>query len=271
MYASYLASLRRHFPEIRKDPISAAYFDRAFILAIEEFERQAVRDPLNERIALQHARVLVLGAYYYDNGRLYESALARLQRAVELAPRRVLTHLALGVAYLNVQRPAEALEAFKRAYAIYPALGRTQAHLALAYAELGNNPEAARWLVSAMQLGHSVDRLFVLRVADALARTGDQQGGLHLLKEYLVTRNGPIFLWALHGGTGGLEDYEVARAASGLFPRRGDSALADALTVAADGLCVRPIPLARLRGMELQPLWSEPADCREPWRTEARY
>lgn len=270
MYAAHLGSMRPRFREIRANAVSAALFDRAFILAIEEFERQSVRDPHNERVSVQHARVLMLGAYYYDNTRLYESALRRLERAVELAPRRVPTRLSLGMAYLNIQRPREALVEFDTAYALYPPLGQTKAYIGLAYAALQENREAVGWLKEAVAAGYELDRSILARVATGVADSGDPALGGDLLRYYLISKYGPRTMWRLNS-TGDAADYRLANLASNLFQRGGDTATAHALATGAAELCERATPLQTLGTPVLQLSLEQLPDCSEPWRSTVHY
>lgn len=270
MYAAHLGSLRNRFREIRANPVNAALFDRAFILAIEEFERQSVRDPHNERVSVQHARVLMLGAYYYDNMRLYESALRRLERAVELAPRRVPTRLSLGMAYLNIQRPREALVEFDTAYTLYPPLGQTKAYIGLAYASLRENQQAVGWLKSAVDAGYELDRAILARVANGVADSGEPALGGDLLRHYLTSKYGPRSMWRLYSA-GDAADYQLANLASNLFRRGGDAVTARSMAAAATELCERAIPLQTLAAPELQPGSKQLPDCSEPWRGTVRY
>lgn len=286
MYAGRLRDLYPRFSEIQRDPVSAELFDRAFVLAIKEFERQAAQDPLNERVLVQHARVLMLGAYYYSNPRLYESALAKLRRAVEIAPRRVNTLLVLGVAYQNVDRPREALQAFRQAYAVYPASGQTHAYVASAHSALRDYEAAAFWLRSAMTSGFTPERSAVEEAVEGLAAAGKPGVGAELALEYLRRRVGTPFVWTALGfihpseakdrwaarrATDQLstaaDDARMAGRAADLLSMTGDSARARVIRSAAPALCVRPV---HLRSLAASPGRSSgyvrvPA-CREPWR-----
>lgn len=266
MYAGHLASLRPNFDDIRKDAASSAHFDRAFIRAIEEFERQASRDPFNERLAVQHARVLMLGAYYYGNMRLYESALRRLQRAVDLAPRRVPTRLALGMAYLNVQRPREAIAEFQKAYALYPPLAQTQAYLGLAYGSLGEHRTAMRWLTSAIESGYSLDPAILGRVSREAAESGESALAGELVQRYLTKKYGPAFMWGLRANAGNATDYALAKAAAEYLARAGYSARAGVLGKAADELCGRPASSGTFGTPAFHRTAADLTACREPWR-----
>lgn len=269
MYATHIRSLYPDFREIRGNPTRAALFERAFVLAIKEFERQAIQDPLNERILVQHARVLMLGAYYYGSPRLYESALAKLHRAVELSPRRVVSHLVLGSAYINANQPARALEVFQRAYEVYPPLGQTHSYLASAYSALGRNELAADWLVSASRNGFSPDAAVVRRTVTALVADQKPRAAAELLSAVLIGEYGPLFLWsALEEPTrAATADYETANLAADLFERAGDSVSARALEVASAGLCTRLLPLPLLAATSFWKSSTEFPDCRQPWRT----
>lgn len=266
MYAAQLRSLQPRFEEIRGDPTSSELFDRAFVLAVKEFESQAVQDPLNERLLVQHARVLMIGAAYYRNARLYESALSKLHRAVALAPRRITTQLVLGWAYLQADRPEEAVRIFERAYSVYPAFGRTQAYLATAHAALGNNLAAADWLMGALRAGFVPDRSAVIEVSRALSVDGHPLAGAKLIEAYLNRRFGPPFMWRNPTGRPAMADYELALIAAELYQERKDPASAERLTSAAEFLCVAETPLEHLASDLLKRSRVNATACREPWR-----
>lgn len=265
LYANYLRGLYGRFREVQSDPASAALFDSSFVLAVREFERQAVADPLNERISIQHARVLLLGAYYYRSPRLYEAAIGKIQRAIKLAPRRVNPYLVLGLAYTNAQRHEEALAAFYRAYTVYPPHGRTRVYLASAHSALGQNHEAARWLKSALAVG-TPDRPLATRIARDLAADGDPAAGGELLKTYLVHQYGPVFVWIANGVQMDVVDYGLAKEAAVLLARGGADLASATLQSAAEGLCLRPISLPRLAGGALMMPRNEVPDCLLPLR-----
>lgn len=286
LYAGRLRDLYPRFAEIRSDPVRADVFNRAFLLAVREFERQAEQDPLNERLLVQHARVLMLGAAYYNSAALYESALTKLNRAVELAPRRVNTLLVLGVAYLNANRPADALRAFQRAYAADPASGQTQSYLATAHAALRDYRSAAFWMRSAMANGFMPDREDIEQTVEALASSGEPGAAAELALHYLRERVGTPFVWVAQGFIApdeavdrwaarratdqvarAADDTRLARRAARLLDLAGDSGRAEVVRSAVPVLCVRPVHLRRLAAQVSRPggYVRVPA-CREPWR-----
>jgi O-antigen ligase len=265
MYAGRLRDLYPSFPLIRGDPKRAAVFDRSFSLAVSEFERQARQDPLNERLLVQEARVLILGAYYYGDSRLYEAAVSRLKRAVELSPRRVNTHLVLGVAYLNTRRSREALGVFQTAYAVYPPHGQTHSYIAEAYSALDRPDSAALWLRSAVSLGYIPDRDFVQRVADELAAAGNARAAADLTWEYVRGRAGPAFLWSTGIAQPDPVNAELATTAAEFFAAAGDKGREAVVRAAAPGLCVRLLPLQAMAATAIGPE-IDSATCEEPWR-----
>lgn len=267
MYAGRLRNLYPRFGEIRSDPRRAAMFDRAFALAIKEFERQAVQDPLNERMLVQEARVLILGAYYYRDARFYDAALATLHRAVALAPRRVNTHLVLGVAYLNTRRARKALQVFQAAYAVYPPHGQTHSYIAEAYFALDRPDSAALWLRSAVSRGYSPDPDFVERVASRLAAAGDVRAAAELKWDYLRGKAGPAFLWSAGLAHPDPVNAGLATAAAELFASAGDMAREGVVRAAAPALCVRPLPLLSVAAATIGRLRDRAATCEEPWRS----
>lgn len=267
MYAGRLRDLYPRFRDIRNDPEQAAVFDRAFVLAVREFERQAVQDPQNEKILVQYARVLILGAYYYGNQRLYETALAKLHHAVALAPRRVNTHLVLGVAYLNAQRPDQALQTFLQAHAVYPPLGQTHLYVAEAYSALGKHDLAGVWLRSSMVHGQIPSPDFVRQVAQDIAAAGNPRAAATLTWEYLLAQAGTPFIWSTGAARSDVSNADMAALTRDLLRAAGDTAKANRITAAAPVLCSRPIPLLSLAGRALRRNSFEGApDCRELWR-----
>src|SRR5215472_16744997 len=67
-----------------------------------------------------HALLLNLRAWRAERAGRYDAALIDPQRARRLAPRDIPTLNALGLCLANLQRPAEALEAFDAAIALDP-------------------------------------------------------------------------------------------------------------------------------------------------------
>ena len=271
MYAGHLASFRPRFREIRNDEMNSSLFDRAFVLAVTEFERQARQDPLNENVLVQHARVLILGAYYYGSPRLYESAITKLQHAVELAPRRVTPLLVLGTAYLNVGRPEEALNVYRRAFHVYPPLGQTHSYLAAAHARLQQVDSAAVWLQGAMDREYKPNETLVLQVGRKLAETGRPRASAELLESYLRAEVGTPFLWAAYGGRGNGNHRKLANMAAELFLAAGDSVRAEVVNTAAESICARPKPLVVLSAHPVEFLYSQPAVCGGPWRVVTEF
>lgn len=288
LYAARLRDLSPRFEEIRRDPARALLFDRAFTLAAKEFERQSVQDRWNERLLIQYARVLILGAYYYGDSRLYEAGLNKLRTAVELAPRRVNTLLALGVAYLNADRPAEAMEVFRRAYSLYPPMGQTHAYIAETHAKARDYASAATWLRSALALGHSPDRDLIQAAIDSVAAAGDDRSAANLAFDFLRSRVGPPFVWASQGfidpseahgpdvriGTDLLafarEDSLLAERTAELLVAAGDTARARVIRQAAPALCRRPVHLRSLAASPLRrDYYVDVPACGEPWRLPA--
>ena len=266
MYAGHLRALLPRFPEIRADAAQAATFDRAFILAIEEFERQGKQDTFNDRMLVQHARVLVLGAQYYGSAPLYESALARLNRAVAIAPRRVLTQLVLGTAYLDLGQTERALAIFRGAHAVYPPLGQTHAYIAHAHFALGNTDSAAIWLHRAMSNGHTPNRTLVRNVVERLRTEGKPAPSAALLWEFVLERIGPPFAWQYHTTPAEPGDDEEARLAAELFAAIGDFARAGSIRDALPALCPGRVPLLWLAGRPSQlTAMSDSRGCAPPW------
>jgi tetratricopeptide (TPR) repeat protein len=109
------------------------------------------------RSAMEHALelepvspvFLTSSGVLFDRARQYDRAIEELQKALELDPRFVWAHLALGKAYLAKSMPQQAIAAFRKAQELgdYPEILPSLGH---AYAVSGNTA-AARGILTELQ------------------------------------------------------------------------------------------------------------------------
>jgi O-antigen ligase len=197
LYGSLLRSLLPQFERIRRDPERSAQMDRAFRRVLEEIEHEREKDPLNERILVQRARIALLGSIFYQNSLPYDYALEDLRAAVRLAPRNLQTYLVLGNSLIVGGRARQALPVLDHARRLNPELGQTRWYIATAYAQLGDFAAAAEWLLGAIDKRFAPDAATVLRVVEGLSSTGDRETAAAVASRYVQWKFGPAHAWAL--------------------------------------------------------------------------
>src|SRR6185369_17936164 len=72
----------------------------------------------------------------------YKDAIRHYDAALKLDPQNPVARNNLGVAYLNIGKTKEGLEAFKYAATLGPQVGQTHLNLARAYLQAGNKDAA---------------------------------------------------------------------------------------------------------------------------------
>ncbi len=109
-------------------------------------------------------------AQKFSRSGAYDRAAAELEYAVRLDPMFSEAFNNLGVQYMRLGRPTDAVEAFRRAVAVDPAGPLQQANLAIALTQSGRIEEAEIWARSAVRLDPSnpgtrsiLDRILMAR------------------------------------------------------------------------------------------------------------
>lgn len=127
------------------------------------------REPLNPELLVS------LGQTRLQWGRL-DQAEQDFLRASALAPRLAGAHHALGILYLERNRPEDAIRAFKAEVAANPSSSAGLRALSDVQALLGHLDEAAENLRRSVELDPD-DRVAHLRIAEMLLLAGDYPGG----------------------------------------------------------------------------------------------
>lgn len=137
------------------------------------------------RDGAEHALLLNLRAWRAEQAGRYDAALADLQRARRLAPRDVPTLNALGLCLANLQRLAEAVEAFEAAIAHDPAFAPAHFNRGWVSEELGEPDRARSSFETAAKLNPR-DPTPVARLAELAARASDWMGARALAERALA-------------------------------------------------------------------------------------
>ena len=240
LYSTYLRTLLPKFPEMRRDPVLHAALDAAFTRAFSAVELETRRDPLNERTALQKARIALLAWAYYGDARFREIGVASLHHAAELAPTRVGVRIALASALETDGRLDSALAQLRHALELYPSYQPTLRALASLYVSAGHPDVAALWLRRSFAHGHLENRSQITAVAEALERRGQYAAADSLLSAYFLRKYGPPVVWpAALGDSATLnDDLRLGRIWSETLHRRGDPARAQRVTSVMAQWCV---------------------------------
>jgi Tfp pilus assembly protein PilF len=148
-------------------------------LRAQNIERAADLAEAALRGGAQHALLFNLRAWRHEQVGRYDAALADLQRARRLSPSDVPTLNALGLCLANLQRLAEAVEAFEAAMAHDPSFAPAHFNRGWVSEELGELDRARSSFEAAGKLNPR-DPLPVARLAGLAARASDWRGARSL-------------------------------------------------------------------------------------------
>ncbi len=203
-------------------------------LRAQDIERASDLADAALRAGAEHALLLNLRAWRAERAGRYDAALADLQRARRLAPQDIPTLNALGLCLANLQRPAEAIEAFEAAIAIDPTFAPAHFNRGWVSEEIGEL-DAARSSFEAAARLNPRDPTPQARLAGLAARASDWKAARALAERSLAVQAGqPNALLALAAAD--LAEGELATARARVRPL-------------IDGETVSPIDKAQAHGL----------------------
>ncbi len=208
-------------------------------LRAQDVERAADLAEAALRAGDAHALLLNLRAWRAERAGHYDAALVDLQRARRLAPRDVPTLNALGLCLANLQRLAEAVEAFEAAIACDPAFAPAHFNRGWASEELGELDRARSSFETAAKL-NARDPTPVARLAELAARASDWTGARTLAERALAQ--------GMQVGQPGQPFAVLALASADIAEGALDAARARLSPLIADP-AVSPIDKARAHGL----------------------
>lgn len=240
LYSTYLRTLLPKFPEMRQDPALHAALDAAFTRAFTAVELETRRDRLNERTALQKARIALLAWAYYGDVRFREIGVASLHHAAELAPTRVGVRIALASALETDRQFDSALAQLEQARELNSSYGPTSRAIASLYLNAGRPEIAARWMRHAFTQGSVENRSQIATLAEDLVHRGQHAAADSLLSAYFSRKYGPLFVWpaALEDSLTLKDEWRLGRIWSETLHRRGEPARAQRVTSAMAQWCL---------------------------------
>jgi tetratricopeptide (TPR) repeat protein len=179
------------------------------------------------KAAPNRAEVQYLFGQYSAKSNDFTAAKSYWTKTLEINPNHLLALLSLGEAYLREDKPGEALPYLKRAVEAGPTSWRANAFLADAELRQGLTDDAIQHAERALELGHGQAENVQPFLAGALARRGERDRAIALLKSYVKEHSADVmaakelekmeFAAASGGATGaneGLEDTSMVEAAS---------------------------------------------------------
>jgi serine/threonine-protein kinase len=168
----YEDAVRAHRTATELDPKNAIYH-HGLGSALErqaKWEQAADAFRTATRIEPTAQRHSSLGYNLANHGKLDE-AIAEHRKAIELDPKRGLSHRNFGLALAKQGKPAEAVEAYRRAIDLSPKYAATYPSLGLALTELGRLEEAVAAYRTYVQLNPK-DAFAFTKLGDVLDKLG---------------------------------------------------------------------------------------------------
>lgn len=175
-------------PRLNKHEMSSStrpLLDTAFAQGIVEMEKERKRDPRNELIYLQQARLALLASAYYGHPGFYNHAVKSLEQAVQLSPKRVQPKLVMAYTLMMGKQFDEAEIQLRDAQAIYPQSGQIYYYLGELYRLRGDPLQARAALDTSLNLGHHGSPDVYLAVLGALQGSGKYSDAAELGEAYL--------------------------------------------------------------------------------------
>ncbi|MBA2686958.1 MAG: O-antigen ligase family protein [Gemmatimonadaceae bacterium] len=185
LYGRYMGSIVPRMRPGQLDASTRSLIDTAFARGIVEMNRERKKDPRNELVYLQEARLALLASAYYRLPAYYEYAVKTLREATELSPRRVQPKLVLAYTLMMAKRYDEARATLMQAKAIYPG-GQVYYYIGELHRAQNQIPLAVEALDSSLVRGFSGAPSLYYSVIDSLQRRGAYAESARLAEAYLT-------------------------------------------------------------------------------------
>lgn len=186
MFGRYMSLVVSRSPQL--DPSLRNLMDSAFARGIVEMERERQRDPLNELVYIQQARLSLLASSYYRLPQYYDYAIATLQKAVSLNPRRMQPRMVLAYALMMGGKYDEARGQLLQAKSIYAQSGQVYYYMGHLLRLQKDFPAAAAALDTAISLRYDGASDVYLGVIEGLLSEGKFADAARLMEKYLGLR-----------------------------------------------------------------------------------
>lgn len=186
MYGRYMSMIIQQAPQF--DDRTRKLVDTAFARGIVEMERERKRDPLNELVYIQQARLSLLAASYYRLPQYYDFAVETLHRAVALNPRRIQPRMVLAYALMMGGNYDDARAQLLQAKSIYARSGQVYYYMGHLLHLQNDFPSAAAALDTSIALRYNGASDLYMAVIDGLKKQEKFTEAAVLLEKYLGLR-----------------------------------------------------------------------------------
>jgi tetratricopeptide (TPR) repeat protein len=184
----YLTRLKPRFDEMRDDIEERRMLDGAFDNALDAFAAEIHRDTLNDRLYTHQAALLMDAAALYGSDAYTGKAIAALNHAIALSPRRIQQRLLLASAFLGQRDTVQAKAVLAAAIAADPALGEPRYRLGTLYLAMGKTDSAIAMMRKSLALGYVGPPEPYLRTGKRLEFSGRAAQAASLYSEYLEAK-----------------------------------------------------------------------------------
>jgi O-antigen ligase/tetratricopeptide (TPR) repeat protein len=184
----YLASLRSRYPEMRRNPDERRMLEAAFAKTASAFRQEIHGDALNDRLYTHQASLLLDAASFYGSRSYVDEAIASLNKAIGLSPRRIQQRMLLATAYTEDGDHDRARVALEDAVKSDPDLGEPRYALAENYLRDGESDSALVLLESSLRHGYVGAPEIYLAIGKRLEFAGRSAAAARLYSSYLEAK-----------------------------------------------------------------------------------
>ncbi len=181
----YLASLRSHYPEMRRNPDERRMLEDAFAKTDSAFRQEIHRDTLNDRLYTHQAGMLLDAASFYGSRSYVDEAIASLNKAIDLSPHRIQQRMLLATAYTEDGDRGRARVVLEEAVKSDPDLGEPRYALAENYLRGGKSDSALTMLESSLRHRYVGAPEIYLAIGKHLEFSGRSAAAARLYSSYL--------------------------------------------------------------------------------------
>jgi tetratricopeptide (TPR) repeat protein len=226
--AEYLDWLRPDFRSMRRNAGDRRLLEKAFASTLDAFRQEIHRDTLNDRLYTHEADAFLDAEQFYDSHEYADRAIAALQRAISLSPRRIQPRMLLATVYEDDHEYESARSVLEDAMRVDPNLGEPRYRLAEDDLRRGKTDSAFLMLRSALADGYVGTPETYLAVGKRLEFSGHPSDAAGLYSSYLEVK----YTKAVWDGAGTIDravpkaDIAVAAHLPLLYVRAQESELA---------------------------------------------
>jgi tetratricopeptide (TPR) repeat protein len=195
LYTRFIGRLAPLYNQSRRDLLTYSIIDLSFKHGFLEAKRNISRNPEEERVYMDQARMSLLANIFYGNRAYLGGAVKTLRHAIKVAPLRPEPRVLLGNAFMVANDTAAALAQFDSALRTAPLYGSTYIQFAKVAVGRHQLPEAIGYLSMAVKNGSLDAGLLYWKVVKEMETKGRTAEAASLARTYLETKDTPFAAW----------------------------------------------------------------------------